>query len=312
MSYTPATGFEGSFMGDAARIAADTRLECKICWHVYDPAEGCAHWQIPAGTPFTQLPDHWRCPTCDAAKSGFMALAAVVPMRKAEEPATARMTAKSPVMAEAPRASEEAVAAAKALGRIFEATFRDIHHGKMRDVPLINKALSVQAIGFRPRGQGVIGILLTPWFMNIVLVPEEAIVEPTGTRRMVTFASGTYEFVVAQRPETGAYLACSLFSPVHEFTTQLIAIEVALAALNAIDDPQHREEGARTSEIRAAREAELAAEAAKQAEPPTPVDVAGAVAEPDDQPVVAAKVSAVPSRRALLTGQIMAEEPTAR
>ena len=70
------SGFEGSYLGDGTRIGADTRLECKICWHVYDPAEGDTQWQIPPGTPFTSLPDHWRCPQCDGDREQFMALSA--------------------------------------------------------------------------------------------------------------------------------------------------------------------------------------------------------------------------------------------
>ncbi len=64
--------FEGSYGGDAARLADHTRLECSVCWHVYDPAAGDANWQIPPGTPFSQLPDHWRCPHCDGDKNDFM------------------------------------------------------------------------------------------------------------------------------------------------------------------------------------------------------------------------------------------------
>ena len=37
-------------------------MECKVCWYVYDPAEGDVVWQIPAGTPFAQLPPHWTLP----------------------------------------------------------------------------------------------------------------------------------------------------------------------------------------------------------------------------------------------------------
>ena len=57
--------FEASFLGDVSRIADDSRLECKICWYVYDPAIGDAIWQVPPGTPFTKLPEHWKCPECD-------------------------------------------------------------------------------------------------------------------------------------------------------------------------------------------------------------------------------------------------------
>jgi rubredoxin len=70
----PSGRFEGSFGGDAARITDATRLECKICWYVYDPAEGDPVWQVPPGTPFTALPGHWKCPVCDGARGQFMAL----------------------------------------------------------------------------------------------------------------------------------------------------------------------------------------------------------------------------------------------
>lgn len=59
-------------MNDAVRIAADSRMECRICWHVYDPAEGDPQEQIPPGTPFLSLPDYWRCPQCDAGPEAFL------------------------------------------------------------------------------------------------------------------------------------------------------------------------------------------------------------------------------------------------
>jgi rubredoxin len=58
----------------AMRIGPDTRLECRICWHVYDPAIGDEVEQIPPGTPFSELPDYWRCPQCDAEKDKFLPL----------------------------------------------------------------------------------------------------------------------------------------------------------------------------------------------------------------------------------------------
>ncbi|MBP8175897.1 rubredoxin [Sphaerotilus sulfidivorans] len=75
---TPAR-FEGSYLGDAARLPADARLECKICWWVYDPAVGDEVWQIPPGTPFTALPAHWRCPECDGDAEQFMVIAEDAP-----------------------------------------------------------------------------------------------------------------------------------------------------------------------------------------------------------------------------------------
>lgn len=58
----------------ASALAPGTRLECKICWAVYDPALGDEVWQVPAGTPFGDLPAHWSCPRCAAEKSNFLVL----------------------------------------------------------------------------------------------------------------------------------------------------------------------------------------------------------------------------------------------
>lgn len=69
---TSTSTFEGSYLGDRSRIADGARLECKICWWVYDPAEGDPQWQVPPGTPFSQLPDHWSCPQCEGRADQFM------------------------------------------------------------------------------------------------------------------------------------------------------------------------------------------------------------------------------------------------
>jgi rubredoxin len=66
--------FAGAFGGDASGLPTETRLECKICWHIYDPADGDEVWQIPPGTAFSQLPGHWSCPQCGASKQDFLVL----------------------------------------------------------------------------------------------------------------------------------------------------------------------------------------------------------------------------------------------
>jgi rubredoxin len=55
-------------MGDAAR------LECGICWYVYDPAAGDDVWHVAPGTPFAALPEHWTCPNCAATRDQFLLL----------------------------------------------------------------------------------------------------------------------------------------------------------------------------------------------------------------------------------------------
>ncbi|MCA0407299.1 MAG: [NiFe]-hydrogenase assembly chaperone HybE [Proteobacteria bacterium] len=298
--------FEGSYGGNAQRIADDTRLECKICWYVYDPAKGCESWQIPGGTPFTALPRDWRCPGCDAPPSGFMALD-VTPVAG---PAPVAVMPAAPVKMEDINLSIRQKEA-RALAEKFEEAFRELHRGRMRDVPFLNSALQVQAIGFRPydhevAGRCTLGVLLTPWFMNIVLVPDEA-PEPApqvGSKSVLSFPSGRYEFVWNNREETGPYRACSLFSPVNELASQLQAVEIGVEVLKALFQEEHREEGARTSEIRALREEEIRrqeeAEAAKAAAEAAAAEAAARPADPE---------AATPSRRALFVPRARKSEP---
>ena len=74
MKSSSAPRFEGSYLGNAARLPASARLECKICWWVYDPRLGDEVWQVLPGTPFTELPAFWRCPQCDGDAEQFMVL----------------------------------------------------------------------------------------------------------------------------------------------------------------------------------------------------------------------------------------------
>ncbi len=62
----------GSFGGDISRLSDNMVLECKICWWQYDPETGDDYWQIPPGTPFSALPEHWSCPNCDGRREDFM------------------------------------------------------------------------------------------------------------------------------------------------------------------------------------------------------------------------------------------------
>ena len=256
-----ASRFEGSYLGDATRIGAATRMECKICWHVYDPAEGCEQWQVPPDTAFAALPDHWRCPVCDGARDQFMALDG--------EPVITE-TAASPTPAgheTGPALPSEAIAR-------LEAAFREIHTAQMRGMPIVNDALAVKAVGFRCHDERWLGALVTPWFLNLVLLPgveDDWSGLVPGAKELIEFPSGRYEFVHANRKGVGAYKACSLFSPMFEFASMLQATETASAALVSLFDPSIREDGAQTAEIRRRREAELAPPPVAAAPPAEPV-----------------------------------------
>lgn len=65
-------GEPGAERADGVAPGAGARFECGICWQVYDPALGDPVWQVPAGTGFDALPDHWSCPNCDAPRHKFL------------------------------------------------------------------------------------------------------------------------------------------------------------------------------------------------------------------------------------------------
>lgn len=224
--------FEGSYLGADEKISAAAVMECKICWTPYDPAMGDETRQIEPGTPFAALPHDWKCPTCDAAREQFMVF---------HDPGRVGL-AVEPAPAEDPMATPAAMRRG-AVARL-EAAFREIHNAKMRDVPFSNKALHVEAVGFRPWEGRFLGVLVAPWFMNLTILPgagEDWSDLVTGAKEVVAFPSGEYEFIHTVRPDLGGYKGCSLFSPMAEFANQLQATDVARAVMGALFDPAHRE-----------------------------------------------------------------------
>ena len=47
------------------------RWMCESCGFIYEPEEGDPDGDIPAGTPFEQVPDDWYFPVCGARKVDF-------------------------------------------------------------------------------------------------------------------------------------------------------------------------------------------------------------------------------------------------
>ena len=47
------------------------KYRCTVCDWVYDPHVGDPEHNIPAGTPFEELPDDWVCPICFVGKEDF-------------------------------------------------------------------------------------------------------------------------------------------------------------------------------------------------------------------------------------------------
>ncbi len=121
--------------------------------------------------------------------------------------------------------------------------FRAAAH-RMTGLAFVNPALEVEAVGFAPWEGRWLGVMLTPWFMNLTLTPHDpAAWRPLlpGAKRRYRFPAGDYEFVGARDDAIGEYQVCSLFSPLLEFDDHETARLVATLAREALFDPANAE-----------------------------------------------------------------------
>jgi [NiFe] hydrogenase assembly HybE family chaperone len=118
----------------------------------------------------------------------------------------------------------------------LEAAYRAIA-SRMEGLPFVNAALSVEAVAFEPWQSYWLGVMVTPWFINLMLLPRDPAAWtslPQGETQRYHFPAGDYEFIHSLNEDIGEYQMCSLLSPVLEFadhaTARLVA-ELARAAL---------------------------------------------------------------------------------
>jgi [NiFe] hydrogenase assembly HybE family chaperone len=131
------------------------------------------------------------------------------------------------------------------VGRVaaLEALFERIAATRMQGVPMLNERLKVQAVGFEQAqpDDALAGVLVTPWFMNLVWLPPEAETQaPTavGATRLRRVGAESFAFIGAHEDGFGAYEACSLFSPMFEFADHDAALATAQAVLDTLRRPQ--------------------------------------------------------------------------
>lgn len=110
------------------------------------------------------------------------------------------------------------------------AAHRRISRERMRGLPIFNDRLDVEAVGFRPVDGRPLGVLISPWFLNLVLLPgaqDDWSDVRVGSSCIWEFPAGQYEFHAAELPGVGAYYTAALFSTVADFPDQDTARAVA-------------------------------------------------------------------------------------
>lgn len=121
------------------------------------------------------------------------------------------------------------------------ARFRLIYEERMQGLPIVNTRLEVEAVGFDRWEDRDLGVLITPWFMNLLLLPGDGEFGDRAQGDLIAceFPSGSCELTICHDEELGTYLAAVLFRTVVDFPDQETARAIAEEALaNVLADPQ--------------------------------------------------------------------------
>ena len=108
---------------------------------------------------------------------------------------------------------------------------------RMHDMPFVNPALAVETIGFERVDGDWLGVVVTPWFLNLFLVYGGGSLwrdTSAGQRSLVTLPCGVLEFIADDDPDIGLYQYCPLIAPVSDVPDMATARQAALDALQAV------------------------------------------------------------------------------
>jgi [NiFe] hydrogenase assembly HybE family chaperone len=137
-----------------------------------------------------------------------------------------------PVRAAVPRSEDPAA--------FLEAHYRRIWTERMHDLPFVNPALAVAAPEFRRCGGDWLGVVITPWFINLMLVAGGGRLWgdiPAGERRYVELPCGTLQFIADDDPDIGPYQYCPLIAPASAVPDMAAALKAAAEAMETVFSP---------------------------------------------------------------------------
>ncbi len=119
----------------------------------------------------------------------------------------------------------------------LEHTFKNILQNQMQGIPILNPAIKVEAVGFHYHEGRILGVMITPWLMNVVMLPksdEDWSQMELGNKQPHRFPSKTYKFMVNDIEGIGPCQTHSLYSPMREFASHAQAVRVAEQFLDAL------------------------------------------------------------------------------
>ncbi|MER2539014.1 MAG: [NiFe]-hydrogenase assembly chaperone HybE [Azonexus sp.] len=119
-------------------------------------------------------------------------------------------------------------------GPLLEAHFQQLWEESVADTRQTNPALQVKVIGFvRCEGDWV-GVMVTPWFIHLLLLPGGGTLWgdiPDGQRRYLDLPGSTYYFTATEAPGIGPYQYTALLDNINQVADMATARHLADDAL---------------------------------------------------------------------------------
>ena len=108
---------------------------------------------------------------------------------------------------------------------------------RMRDTPFHNDALDIEPVGFRDWEGHRLGVMIAPWFLNLVLLPgedEDWRALRQGDQSDWHFPAETVRFTAGVTETGDVFLAAPAFNSVTDFPDQATARAVAEQLLTSL------------------------------------------------------------------------------
>lgn len=197
----------------------------------------------------------------------------------------------------------------------LERIYNVIYTERMHDIPIVNTDINVHAIGFQAWKNNYLGVMITPWFMNLTLLPGESedwSDKPELSTVSHVFPSGKYSFTIGFEAELGHYQSCSLFSPMFEFADDQAAVDTAEAVMHELMNQDNvTENDIDTEKIAKVWNGEATEDEVKDilAERDG-IDISEIELPKPDKPTLSEKVNKPMSRRNLISGSFLKDEQT--
>ncbi|OMH32117.1 [NiFe]-hydrogenase assembly chaperone HybE [Motiliproteus sp. MSK22-1] len=123
--------------------------------------------------------------------------------------------------------------------KVLEDLYQQVYEKDMKGLPISNPAIQVEAVGFRVWEGHWVGVMVTPWFINLLILWRQGEDWPElklnkGNDLAIAFPSGLIKFTPRFEPELGYYLCCSLASPMGEFVSHTQAVNSAVEVMKQL------------------------------------------------------------------------------